>query len=111
MIGRLWRTGLQPGRGEAYESFAREVSLPMFREQDGFVGCLMSRTAESGLVFTLWRDHAAIEALGHSPSYRATVTRILDAGLLAEPQSVEVTEVHLLDLTALSTTAWQRCRI
>lgn len=105
MIGRLWRTGLQPGRGEAYERFAREVSLPMFRKQDGFLGCLMSRTSESGLVFTLWRDHAAIEALERSPSYRATVTRILEAGLLTEPQSVDVTDVHLLDLGALSATA------
>jgi heme-degrading monooxygenase HmoA len=101
MIGRLWRTGLQPSRGEAYERFAREVSLPMFRKQDGFLGCLMSRTAEFALVFTLWRDHAAIEALDHSPLYRATVTLILEAGLVIEPQSIEITEVHLLDLVAL----------
>jgi heme-degrading monooxygenase HmoA len=105
MIARLWRTGLQPGRGEAYEHFARDVSLPMFREQNGFLGCLMSRTTESGLVLTLWRDHAAIEALDHSPSYCATVAQILEAGVLIEPQSVEVAELHLLDLAGLSTTA------
>ena len=33
MIGRLWRTGLQPGRGEAYERFAREPILAAARRK------------------------------------------------------------------------------
>lgn len=96
MIARLWKTGLKPGRASAYEAFARDISLPMFREQDGFLGCLMSRSDDEGVVLTLWRDHAAIDALKHSPSYQATVERILAADLLAGAQSTEVGDVHLL---------------
>lgn len=104
MIGRLWKTRLRAGCGEAYDQFAREISLPMFRQQEGFVGCLMSRTPEWGFVYTLWRDQTAIDALDHSSSYQATVKRILEAGILDEPQTLEVAEVHLLDLTALPIT-------
>jgi heme-degrading monooxygenase HmoA len=105
MIGRLWTTRLRPGWGEAYEQFAREISLPMFRQQEGFVGCVMSRTPELGFVYTFWRDQAAIDALDQSPSYQATVKRILEAGILDEPQTLQVAEVHLVDLAALPTTA------
>jgi heme-degrading monooxygenase HmoA len=105
VIGRLWKTGLRPGCGEAYERFAREISLPMFQEQKGFLGCIMSRTAQTGLVHTFWQDQAAVDALDRSPSYRATVERILKAGILAEPQSLEVAEVHLADLAGLASRA------
>ena len=101
MIARLWKTGLKPGRTAAYEAFAREISLPMFREQDGFLGCIMSRHDDQGIVLTFWRDEAAVETLKHSPSYRATVERILAAGLLAGDQSTDVSEVHLLALNSL----------
>jgi heme-degrading monooxygenase HmoA len=96
MIARLWKTRIGPGWTEAYEAFARERSLPMFREQPGFAGCVMGRDGDSAWVLTLWRDHAAIEALGRSPSYRATVEAILAAGLLTGEQSTELSEVHLL---------------
>lgn len=96
MIARLWRTGIRPGRAEAYEAFARQVSLPMFREQPGFAGCVMGRDGDSAWVLTLWRDRAAVEALGRSPGYRATVEAILAAGLLAGEQTTELSEVHLL---------------
>lgn len=102
MIARLWKTGLKPGRIAAYETFAREISLPMFREQDGFLGCVMSRQGVQGKVLTFWRDEAAVEALTHSPSYQATVERILAADLLAGEQSTEISEVHLLALDHLT---------
>jgi heme-degrading monooxygenase HmoA len=102
MIARLWKTGLQPGRIKAYEAFAREISLPMFREQDGFLGCVMSHRDDQGVVLTFWRDAAAVEALKHSPSYQATVERILAADLLAGEQSTEVSDVHLLALDELT---------
>lgn len=98
MIGRLWKTGLQAGRGEAYEAFAREVSLPMFRAQEGYLGCLMSRDDTTGLVLTLWRDADAVRALDTSPSYRATVERILAAEVLADPQETTVGSAHLIDV-------------
>lgn len=102
MIARLWKTGLKPGRAAAYETIAREISLPMFRQQDGFLGAIMSRSDDEGLVLTLWRHHAAVEALKHSPSYQATVERILTADLLAGEQSTEVGDVHLLDFHGLT---------
>ncbi|WP_119268778.1 antibiotic biosynthesis monooxygenase family protein [Taklimakanibacter deserti] len=102
MIARLWRTGLKPGREVAYETFAREISLPMFRVQDGFLGCVMSHRDDQALVLTFWRDAAALEALKHSPSYQATVERILAADLLAGEQSTEVSDVHLLALDQLN---------
>lgn len=68
-MARLWRTALIPGRGEAYERFAREVSVPMFRQHAGFLGCIMSRTSEAGLVLTLWQDPSSVEGLAHSSSY------------------------------------------
>ena len=63
MIGRLWTTGLKPDRVESYDRFARDISLPMFRQQEGFMGCVMLRSANEGLVLTFWRDQAAIDAL------------------------------------------------
>lgn len=102
MIGRLWRTGLQPGRGEAYEAFAREVSLPMFREQEGFLGCVMSRDDSEAVVLTFWRDERAVAALDLSPSYRQTVARILAADLLAGTQTTTAGCVHLADLRNLA---------
>ena len=98
MIARLWKTGLNAGRIAAYETFAREISLPMFHEQDGFLGCVMSRAADLGFVITFWRDQKAVDALAHSPSYLATVKRIFATDLLAGEQSIEVTEIHLLAL-------------
>jgi heme-degrading monooxygenase HmoA len=102
MIVRLWKTGLKPGRSTAYEVLARDISLPMFRKQDGFLGCVMSHRGGEGLVLTFWRDEAAVEALKHSPSYQATVERILAADLLAGEQSTDVTDIHLLALDRMS---------
>ncbi len=98
MIVRLWKTGLKQGRGEVYEEFARDISLPMFRQQKGFLGCIMSRKDDQGLVLTLWRDQDAVDALAHSSTYKATVERMLGADLLTGEQSTEVTDIHLLDL-------------
>jgi heme-degrading monooxygenase HmoA len=95
MVARIWRTGVKPERFEEYERFARERSLPMFREQRGFIGVLFMREdADRAVVLTLWEDEEAIEALGASPLYRRTVEAILGSGLLAAEQSVEVLKVH-----------------
>lgn len=99
MMARLWRTALTPGRGEAYERFAREISAPMFRQHAGFLGCIMSRTSEAGLVLTLWRNLPSVEGLARSSSYCATVARIRESGLLADPQTVEVGHVHWTELS------------
>ena len=98
MIIRLWITGLKEGRGTAYETFAREISLPMFRKQDGFLGCVMSRNEVESLVLTFWRDQDAVAALNKSPTYQETVGQILAAGLLTELQQTSVAQIHIADL-------------
>jgi heme-degrading monooxygenase HmoA len=95
MLARIWRTGVKPERFEEYERFAHERSLPMFREQRGFIGALFMREeADRAAVLTLWEDEKAIEELEASSFYRKTVEVILGSGLLAGEQSVEVFEVH-----------------
>lgn len=102
MIARLWKTGLNRQRVDAYEEFARTVSLPMFHQQDGFLGCVMGRTETEGFVMTFWRDQAAIDALDTSPSYKATVARISKAGLLDGMQSVDLLQPHLIDMAQVA---------
>ncbi len=46
MLARIWRTGVRPERFEEYARFAHERSLPMFREQRGFIGVLFMRVLE-----------------------------------------------------------------
>ena len=95
MVARIWRTGVKPERFEEYKRFARECSLPMFREQRGFIGVLFMRErANRAAVLTLWKDEKAVEELEALPLYRQTVEVILGSGFLAMEQSVEVFEVH-----------------
>jgi len=103
MIARIWRTGIRPGRADAYESFAREISLPMFRAQQGYAGVVMGRDGNSAWVLTLWRDQAAVDALASSATYQQTVERILAANLLDGEQTTEIAEMHLLDVRAAAT--------
>ena len=94
MVARIWRTRVKPERFEEYERFARERSLPMFREQGGFIGVLfMHEKAGRAAVLTFWADEKAVEELEASPLYRKTVEVILGSGFLAAEQSVEVFEV------------------
>ncbi len=95
MLARIWRTGVKPGRYEEYERFARERSLPMFREQRGFIGVLFLREeADRAAVLTIWEDEQAVEELETSSSYRQTAEAILGNGFLSRGQSVEVLKVH-----------------
>ena len=103
MLARLWTTGLLPERVSVYESFANDISLPMFREQDGFLGCVMVRSEHEGLVLTFWRDHAAIHALETSPSYCNTVKRLQEADVLAGSRRLAVYQLHLIDIEGLVT--------
>lgn len=98
-IARLWRTSIEGDRLDEYEEFARDVSLPMFREQDGFEGVIMSRSGNSCRVLTLWRDLAAVEQLEHSERCAATVKAIEAQGFLSGHQTVEISEVHLLEIS------------
>ena len=90
MIVRIWRTGVDPDRGEEYDAFARDVSAEMFRAQPGWVETLFTRSGERAAVITLWRDEAAVRRLAESPSYLAVVERLTATGMLTGEQSVEV---------------------
>ena len=39
---RIWRTNVDPLRVEEYARFAQDVSLPIFRVQQGFLGVLFA---------------------------------------------------------------------
>ena len=96
MIGRMWTTRVTEARAAEYEAFAREISLPMFRQQPGFLGVAMMRRGEDCVVLTLWHDAASVAALARSESYTRTVSAILAAGFLQGEQTLEIYDVHLL---------------
>lgn len=94
MLMRIWKTTVDPLRVAEYEQFAREISLPMFRQQKGFRGVMMGRDQSDCIVTTLWDDAAAIAALDTSASYKSTVAHIIAEGFLGDDQSVSVFSVH-----------------
>lgn len=96
MIGRIWTTRVDEVRALEYEAFAREISLPMFRQQPGCLGVAMMRRGEDCVVLTLWRDAESVAALATSDSYTRTVSAIHAAGFLQGEQTLETYDVHLL---------------
>jgi len=64
----------------------------MFRQQPGCRGVLLLRLFEGagGAACSFWDSHQAIDRLGTSPTYQATVSRLVATGLLTGTQSVEV---------------------
>jgi heme-degrading monooxygenase HmoA len=94
LVARIWRTGLDESRAPEYEDFARNISLPMFRRHNGFLGVLFATGAGERVVITLWSDRAAVAALDASADYRATVRAIGASGFLRPPQRVELLDVH-----------------
>lgn len=95
---RIWRTGVVEGRIDEYETFAREISLPMFRAQKGYRGAIMGGAGKQKCVITYWEDDAAVATLDRSPTYKATVDRIIATGFLMGEQSVELYDVELDDM-------------
>jgi heme-degrading monooxygenase HmoA len=62
----------------------------MFQTQPGFAAVLFTSHETERAVITLWESWDCVDALGASPSYRATVKDIEAAGFLRGEQSVEV---------------------
>jgi heme-degrading monooxygenase HmoA len=94
MIARIWRTQIGPSRAEDYRRFAHSKSLPMFREQPGFVGVLFAANLAERAVITLWRDHGAARRLDQSEAYRSTVAAIDATGFLRGESTVEIFELE-----------------
>lgn len=93
MIARIWRTQVKLKRVAEYEQFAQEQSLPMFRQQQGFLGVFFLREHQNCLVLSLWEDRTAVEALATSATYQATVRQLQATGLLLGNSLVERFEV------------------
>jgi heme-degrading monooxygenase HmoA len=93
MIARIWRTQVDLTRLAEYEQFAQEQSLPMFRQQRGFLGVFFLREHQNCLVLSLWEDRIAVEALATSATYQATVRQLQATGLLLGHSLVELFEV------------------
>ena len=98
MIGRIWRTQVLSDRADEYEAFARDISLPMFRQQQGFEGVLMLRRDEECLVISLWHSEDDLAVLSGSASYNDTVAQIVARGFLFGEQTVDLFNVHLSTL-------------
>lgn len=96
MLQRVWRCTIDLDRTEEYEEFARNVSLPMFRLQLGFCGCLMSRRDGECEVLTLWEDEESVNALETSETYLSTVAQIRDAGFIQAEKGSSVSQLHLV---------------
>jgi hypothetical protein len=94
MVARIWRTGIDETRAEEYRRFAETKSLPMFREQPGFVGVLFAANGAERAVITLWQDLDSAEQLDRSETYTRTVAEIAATGFLRGESSVEVLELE-----------------
>lgn len=92
MLVRIWRTGVESHRWDDYARFEREHSQPMFSQQPGCRGVLFLRLSggTGAAACSFWDDREAIDRLATSPTYRETVARLTDSGLLTGTQSVEV---------------------
>lgn len=100
MIARTWTIEVDPARADTYERFAREVSVPMFKQQAGCRGALMTRDGHRCQVISLWADSAALDALGGSQSYADTVAAIQALGILTDADPVALAAVHELEIFA-----------
>lgn len=97
-VARLWRATLVPGLGNAYDRFSKEVSLPMFRSHEGFLGVAMMRNDQVACVITYWTDHAAVRSLEVSDRYAVTVEAIMASGFISTFGETVVMETHLADI-------------
>jgi heme-degrading monooxygenase HmoA len=82
VILRIWKAEIDPARGDEYERFAQERSLPMFRAHRGFRGCAFLRSGADCTMVTLWDRPEDIAALEASTLYRETVTTIMATGFI-----------------------------
>ena len=98
-VARIWSATLLPERGSDYDRFARDVSLPMFKSHDGFLGVAMMRNRTAACVITYWTGMDAVRSLEASARYTATVEAIKAAGVIGTFGETVVMETHLSHFT------------
>jgi heme-degrading monooxygenase HmoA len=86
----MWSTQVDPERLDEYLRFAHTISLPMFREQRGFLGVLFAGDGGRQIVISFWSDLDAVATLASSSSYSHTVQAIEATGFLRGSSHVEV---------------------
>ncbi len=87
---RMWSTGVDSARLEEYRAFARTRSLPMFRQQPGFVDVAFLCDGHRHHVLTIWQSEEDIARLAMSPTYQSTARDLAASGVLTGEQAVRV---------------------
>jgi len=95
MIARIWTTGIIPCKKHEYFEFAKIYSIPMFKRQKGILGVNIFVKDDKSLVLTYWNDKKEIDAMENDLLYIQTVNKIRNAGLLTEPQQLEIFDASI----------------
>lgn len=90
MIVRVWKVRIAEGMTQALETFANDVSLPMFRQQQGFLSVIFSRSDDVCATVILWDRAESIEALEASEEYQEVVRKIEESRILEGEHITEV---------------------
>lgn len=91
MLMRIWTVRVHVDREADYLVYARTQSRPMFLAQDGCLGVFFLRREDGRhAACSLWRDEAAITALGRSELYQRIARGLLETGTLSGDPEVEV---------------------
>lgn len=90
MIVRVWTVGIADGMTDKLETFANEISLPMFRKLPGCLGVLFTRRGNVCATITMWDSDESIKALDSSRVYQSVVRAIEESGILEGKHGTEV---------------------
>ncbi len=93
VLTRLWVTDFDVERRDELESFAIEVSAPMFRTLSGCLGYIYAVEGSTWITQTFWASENDIVVAESSALYRDVVARILAAGFLIGNQTTMVLQV------------------
>jgi heme-degrading monooxygenase HmoA len=79
MFVHIWRMRGRKKRGEDYEKFGRQVTLPALKKLDGCVDAHFIKVFEARkpeyLWLVFWRDHEALEAARTSPVWKEQIKK------------------------------------
>jgi len=90
---RTLRSDFDPSRSEEYAAFERE-SLDMWKRQPGFDRVDFTRSGPNRAVtLSFWENRRAAEAVPESSTYKETIKKLADTGMLTAPQTDELLEM------------------